>query len=134
MALTLVAPLAYAPMALAQGKTSPPFPADPMASVPKLPQIVSAKGSELADVVSRFQTDQGAINRRYDADSPEQRPRLRGFYTSWRARLPDIDFGKLSQEGKADYVLLDNYARYQLELADRRDKQTAETAPLLPFA
>ncbi len=134
MALTLVAPLAYAPMALAQGKTSPPFPADPMASVPKLPQIVSAKGSELADVVSRFQTDQGAINRRYDADSPEQRPRLRGFYTSWRERLRDIDFGKLSQEGKADYVLLDNYVRYQLELADRRDKQTAETAPLLPFA
>lgn len=116
------------------GKTPPPFPSDPMASVPKLPPFVAATSSELVEVVARYQADQGAINRRYDADSPEQRTRLRGFYTSWRARLREIDFEKLSQEGKADYALLDNHLRYQLDLADREDKMTSEVAPLLPFA
>jgi len=110
------------------------FPTDPMASVPKLPTIVSAKGSELADVVERYQADQSAVNRRYDGiDSPEQRTRVRAFATAWRERLKEIDFDKLSQEGRADYVLLDNYLRYQQELAARREKMRGEVAPLLPF-
>ncbi len=111
-----------------------PFPADPMASVPKLAPIISTKGSELADVVERYQTDQGAVSRRYDGtDSPEQRTRLRGFAASWRERLREIDFDKLSQEGKADYVLLDNHLRYQQDLADRQGKMRVEMMPLLPF-
>ena len=110
------------------------FPKDPMASVPKLPPIVSAKGSELAEVVERFSSDQGAVSRRYDGvDSPEQRKRLRAFTTAWRERLREIDFDKLSQEGRADWVLLDNHLRYQIDLADRQDKNRTETAPLLPF-
>lgn len=114
--------------------TKPPFPTDPKASVPALPQLVAAKTSELADVVSRYQTDFSALSRRYDgSDSPEQRTRLRGFYNSWREKLRDIDFGKLSQEGKADYALLDNHLRYQLELAERQDKMRAEMVALLPF-
>lgn len=124
--------------ALAQDRaisTKVPFPSDPLATVPKLSPIVSAKGSELAEVVERYQTDQGAINRRYDGvDSPEQRKRVRGFATAWRDRLKEIDFDKLSQEGKADYVLLDNHLRYTLELADRQEKNRAEMAPLLPFS
>jgi uncharacterized protein (DUF885 family) len=115
-------------------KTTVPFPIDPLASVPKLPPIASAKGSELAEVVERFQTDQGVLSRRYDGvDSPDQRKRMRSFYGAWRDRLKELDFDRLTQEGKADYVLLDNHLRYQLELADRQDKQRAEMAPLLPF-
>ncbi len=111
-----------------------PFPADPMASVPKLAPIIATKGSELTEVVERFQSDQVAVSRRYDGvDSPDQRKRLRGFATSWRERLREVDFDRLSQEGKADYVLLDNHLRYQLALGDRQEKMRAETAPLLPF-
>jgi len=122
-------------VAFAQGRgtVNAPFPADPLASVPKLLPMAAAKTSELADVVSRYQADLASVSRRYDADSPEQRPRMRGFYASWRTRLREMDFGKLTQEGKADYILLDNHLRYQQELADRRDVQSAETAPLLPF-
>ena len=134
---SLVLGLLLAPGVGAQDRaaiTKVPFPTDPLASVPKLGPIVAVKTSELADVVERYQSDQGVLSRRYDGvDSPEQRTRLRGFYASWRLRLREIDFEKLTQEGKADYVLLDNHLRYQAELADRQELQRGEMAPLLPF-
>lgn len=108
---------------------------DPLASVPKLTTMVGPKASELVDVVDRFAADQTSLNRRYDAaDSPEQRRRMRSFYTGWRTRLGEINFDKLSQEGRVDYVLLDNYIKHQLDLLNRQDKMRAEAAPLLPFA
>ncbi len=108
---------------------------DPLTSVPALAAMVAARGSELADVVQRFALDQTALGRRYDAfDSPDQRQRMRSFYTAWRTRLRALDFDRLSAEGRIDYVLLDNHLRYQLDLADRVDVQRAEAAPLLPFS
>jgi uncharacterized protein (DUF885 family) len=59
---------------------------------------------------------------------------MREFYTSWRARLGEIDFDKLSQEGKIDYVLLNRELKHELALLDRREKQRLEAAPLMPFA
>lgn len=124
----------------AQGPGIPPstrqtFPVDPKASVPSLTQLMGTTTSELAEVVSRFAADQSSLQRRYDApDSKGQRARMRAFYTSWREQLAALDFGKLSQEGKVDYLLLDNHVRYQLDLMAREDKQFAEIAPLLPFA
>lgn len=129
-----------APVALgAQGPGVPPstrqvFPADPKASVPALSQFMGTTTSELADAISRFAADQTALQRRYDApDSKSQRERMRAFFTTWRERLAEHDFGRLSQEGKVDYVLLDNHLRYQLDLMAREDRQRVEIAPLLPF-
>jgi Bacterial protein of unknown function (DUF885) len=135
----LVTGLLAPSVALAQGAGLPPttkqiFPADPKASVPALSQFMGTTTSELADVITRFAADQAALQRRYDApDSKSQRTRMRAFFTTWRERLTGLDFGKLSQEGKADYVLLDNHLRYQLELMEREDKQMQEMAPLMPF-
>ena len=110
-------------------------PDDPRAPVPALDPLVARPGSELADIVSRFSTDQTALGRRYDAtDSPDQRKRMRELYTDWRARLKEIAFDRLAQEGRADYVLLDNALVHQIALLDRRDKMRAEQSPLLPFA
>ena len=93
------------------------------------------RASELADIVQRYSADLSALGRRYDADdSPAQRARMRGFWGAWRTRLRALDFDRLSQEGKIDYVLLDNHLRYQLDLADRADVKRTEIAPLLPFA
>jgi Bacterial protein of unknown function (DUF885) len=127
---------AILPIAVAAQATtrSAPFPGDPLATVPALAPLTTARNSELADVVQRFALDNQALGRRYDADdSPDERARMRAFHTAWRTRLRALDFDKLSQEGKIDYVLLDNHLRYQLDLADRQDVQRAETAPLLPF-
>src|SRR6185436_10396434 len=86
-------------------------------------------------VVERFTLDQSSFTRRYDGgDSPDQRRRMREVYTGWRTRLREIDFDKLGQEGKVDYVLLDNYLRHQQALLDRQDKLRGETAVLLPFS
>ena len=110
-------------------------PAEALASVPNLNTLISNTTSELAPVIERYSADLGSINRRYDAsDSPDQRVRLRNFYTSWRQRLTEIPFDKLKQEGKVDYVLLDNRLKYQLALLDRADKERAESAELMPFA
>jgi uncharacterized protein (DUF885 family) len=111
------------------------FPTDPTASVPPLTQLMGTTTSELADVIARFSADQTSLQRRYDApDSKSQRARMRAFFTTWRERLTQLDFGKLSQEGKVDYVLLDNHLRYQLELMAREEVQAQEMAPLMPFA
>lgn len=108
---------------------------DPMATIPKLSTLIGQPASELADVLERYSADQSSLARRYDAtDSPVQRRRMRDFYSGWRTRLGELNFDKLSQEGKIDYVLLDNHIQYQVALLDRGDKMRAETAPLLPFA
>lgn len=133
--------LAAAPCAIeAQTAGIPPttrqiFPADPKASVPVLGSVMTSTTSELADIVVRYSADAGSLQRRYDTpDSPSRRARLKNFYGTWRQRLAEFDFGKLSQEGKVDYVLLDNHLRYQLELMGREDQQLRETAALTPFA
>lgn len=110
-------------------------PAEALASVPNLNTLISNTTSELAPVIERYSADLASINRRYDAsDSPDQRRRMRDFYTSWRTRLTEIPFDRLKQEGKVDYVLLDNRLKYQLALLDRADKERAESAELIPFA
>jgi uncharacterized protein DUF885 len=109
--------------------------AQPASTVPALGPLVARPSSELEEVVERFSTDRTALTRRYDADdSPDQRRKMREFYMGWQSNLRDVDFGKLGLEGRADYLLLDNYLKHQLALLARRDKQRVETAPLLPFA
>ena len=105
-----------------------------LATVPRVASLPNAS-SEMVSVVQRFSADENALNRRYDAEgSPAQRARMREFYQGWRQRLRESDFDRLSQEGKIDYVLLDNHLQHELALLNRADRQRAETAPLLPFA
>lgn len=105
----------------------------PMQSVPRLTTLNNAT-SELVNVVERFALDRQSLLRRYDApESPARRARMREFYGEWRGRLREHDFDRLSQEGRADYVLLDNFLQHELALLDRDDRQRAETTPLLPF-
>jgi hypothetical protein len=126
--------LVSASPAASQG-TAAPAASTALASVPRLDSLVGRPGSELANVVSRYASDYSSITRRYDADdSPDQRKRMRDFYTAWNARLGEIDFDKLSHEGKIDYVLLRNDIKHELQLLNRRDTQRNETKSLLPFA
>src|SRR5687767_14671732 len=105
------------------------------ASAPDVEALVGRAESELASVVDRFNTDLSSIRRRYDAtSSPDQRRRMREFFSAWQAQLRQLNFDRLSREGKIDYVLLDNYLRHQLDLLARQDTQRTETTALLPFA
>ena len=108
---------------------------DSLAAVPDLAALVGRPGSELVNVVSRYSTDYSSVTRRYEAaNSPDQRQRMREFFAGWRAKLRAIDFDKLSQEGKADWILLDNDIEHEQNLLGRLNRQRTETQPLVPFA
>ena len=114
----------------------PPAPrAAALASVPALGPLVGRPGSELENVIQRFVADRSSLTRRYDApQSPDQRRRMREFYSAWRTRLGEIDFDRLKQEGRVDYVLLDGYLVHALSLLDRQETMRQESSALLPFA
>ena len=127
--------LSLALVVLAQSLTAQDAPRTAaLTAVPRIQTLTNAT-SELVNAVERYAADERALERRYDANgSPMQRARMREHYQSWRQRLREMDFDRLSQEGRVDYVLLDNYLQHQLALLDRAEKHRAETAPLLPFA
>jgi uncharacterized protein (DUF885 family) len=104
-------------------------------TVPSLTTIVAAPQSELRDVVNRLFQDWTSVSRRYDAvNSPDQRQRMRSFYSDWQARLREIDFDRLGLEGKVDYVLVNRELGHEMVLLDRQETQRKETTVLLPFA
>ena len=108
--------------------------AEPAAYAPDLTKLVAAT-SELRDIVQRFSTDRQALLRFHTVPgSAERRTRLRAFQDAWLKALPAIDFAKLSQEGKADYVLLRTHLEYQQALLRREERHEREIAPLVPFS
>ena len=73
---------------MARGKT----PDDPMATIPKLATLVSQPAARWPTSSIDTLPIRVLSNRRYDAnDSPEQRRRMREFYTGWRDRLGEIE-------------------------------------------
>ena len=108
---------------------------DTLGSVPALGSLIARPSSELAEVIDRFATDRSVLGRRYDApDSPDQRTRMRALYTAWQTRLNEVDFSKLTPEGRVDHVLLDRYLRHQIALLERREKMRVAERSLVPFA
>lgn len=91
--------------------------------------------SELRDTIALFGSDRGALLRRWTVPySPARSERMRAFYTEWRARLTRVAFDGLSQEGKIDYILLDNRLRQELDQLQRDDRLATEMRPYVPFA
>ncbi|WKW11555.1 DUF885 family protein [Pseudogemmatithrix spongiicola] len=91
--------------------------------------------SELRDTILVYGQDRGALLRRWTVPySVDRAARMRTFYTEWRARLQRIDFARLSQEGRIDYLLLDNRLRQELDQLQRDDRLAAEMKSYVPFA
>ena len=107
--------------------------ADPAAYVPEIPLVAAT--SELRDLVERYAQDRQALARFYTVPGSDvRRERFRAFNRAWLAALPNVDFTKLSQQGRVDYVALRNEIEYELALLDREERAAAGTGPLLPFA
>ena len=105
------------------------------AYIPPLSDLLGRRTSELRDLVERFAIDERDLNRRWPVSySPARTGALRAFHTTWRSRIGEVDFDKLSQEGKVDYLLLRNGVGHELSLLARDEARYAETSPLLPFA
>ena len=90
---------------------------------------------EMRDVVSRYSQDRHDLLRRYDDEySPERRRVLREFYAAWLTRLGTVDFDKLGEDGRVDWILLKADVVHEQALLDREEKRLAEVRALLPFA
>jgi uncharacterized protein (DUF885 family) len=116
-------------------------------------EALDASRSELRSFIQRYVTDRGELSQLYAVRgalaggpgrfaprssvldySPAAQNRLREFYGDWLARLKQFDFEALSQDGKIDYLLLNNHLTYQLRQLDLRAKKVEEAAVLVPFA
>ena len=99
------------------------------------PKMLNAALSELRDLVTRFRLDRAAILRFYViTGSPTRIARLETFYDAWLETLRKVDFDGLSQEGKADYVLLRTRIDYEIALLGREGRVQRDIGPLLPFS
>lgn len=102
--------------------------------------VVPSRGSETAPVdmqvlIERYRSDRDSLMRRYDVPmSPVREARIKKFYEDWLATLAATNFEKLNEDGKVDYLLLQNHLQHSLRLLELRQKQEAEMEPLLPFA
>lgn len=112
------------------GQTAPPT-----AYVPALATLLNRPASELRTMVERVQLDTRDLTRRWPvAYSSARQAAFRGFLTAWQGRLREVEFDKLSQDGKIDYLLLRNQLGHEVALLARDEARFGEMRALLPFA
>src|SRR5262249_38695362 len=88
----------------------------------------------LRETIENFSADRGDLNREYDvADSPAKSARFEQFFRQWQQRLSELDFDKLPQAGKIDYLLLGNYIGRQQRQLHLDEEAAREIEPLAPF-
>src|SRR4051794_33613953 len=75
--------------------------------------------------VERFALDRDALQRRYP-DGVGERSRLTRFREERRKELEAVDFDKLAQPGRIDYILLRSRIAFEEKSAEHRRKQLAE--------
>lgn len=103
--------------------------------VPDLQPPVVQATSELRDTVERYRVDRTSMQRRWSIEeSADTRAQFRAFTAAWLDKLAQVPFDRLSQDGRADYVLLRNRLEHELKLLARLDKLLKEAAPLMPYA
>src|SRR5262249_23541076 len=95
---------------------------------------VNGYRSQLRGTIERFDADRGSLMRSAPPVSPRRDERVRDFTERWLDRIGSLDFDRLSQDGKVDYLLLKNHLAHELRQVELRAKQRAETEPLVPFA
>lgn len=91
--------------------------------------------SVMRDLIERFSTDEAALNRRYNISiAPERVERFQKFYEGQLQQLQAVDFDKLDQDGRIDYLLLQNHVRFELQQLSHEQKKNEGIASLIPFA
>jgi uncharacterized protein (DUF885 family)/dienelactone hydrolase len=96
---------------------------------------LAADGSELSGMIERYSVDRGSVQSSSPpASSPARDERTRDFTSGWLHKLEKIDFDRLSQDGRVDYLLFKNYLSHQTRQLDLRSKERSLAASLLPFA
>ena len=91
--------------------------------------------SPLRPLIEHFAHDREDLARYYNIRlADDRRARMRRFYQNWEEQLVLLDFDRLDQDGKCDYVLFHNFLQYALSQIDFEKQQDAAAAPYTPFA
>ena len=91
--------------------------------------------NDLHDLIARYTSDRDSLFRTYDVSiSPIRQARFRQFYTDSLETLKKVDFAGLNEDGKIDYILLQNHLTHALRQLALRQKQIDEMSPLIPFS
>ena len=86
-------------------------------------------------MIERYSVDRAASSRRrLRRLRRHAMNRTREFTRQWLDKLEKLEFDRLTQDGKVDYLLFKNYLSHQLRQLDLRSKERALAAPLVPFA
>jgi len=98
------------------------------------PTIGLQPPSLLEDFIGRYETDRQQVSRFYDLPwSTTRLNRMEQVFTHWQTNLGSLNFGKLDQQGRIDYILLRNQLRAELHQDDISKKRLAEMGELLSF-
>src|SRR5262249_43396036 len=91
--------------------------------------------SEIRGLIERYTVDRGSLNRSLTVDStPSRQDRMKRFYGEWVSSLKRLDFDRMGQGEKVDYLLFKSHLDYELRQLELQTKSLAETATLVPFA
>lgn len=91
--------------------------------------------SPMRERLENFTRDQAVLDRFYRTElSPARQKRRARFLDETAQALDQVDFERLDQEGRIDFLLLRNRLRDDRRALAERNAQLAEVAPLLPFA
>lgn len=89
----------------------------------------------MPDRISRVTNDENDLKAFWSTSfSPNRYHALSEFYTHELRSLAQAAFDTLDQEGRVDYLLLQNYLRRSLRREKLEARRDHDAAPLLPFA
>jgi len=98
-------------------------------------QDVDSSRSEMRSFIERFNSDRDIVSRSYTApQSAGRSAAMKQFFDTWKANIRQLSFDAMSEDGKVDYILFDNYLDHEMRQLDIQSKSSSEMAPLLPFA
>jgi uncharacterized protein (DUF885 family) len=94
----------------------------------------SSAGSSLAGFIRLFQADSQAVSRFYDLPwSATRFDRLITLYRDWQQKLSCVDFDKLEEQGRIDYILLRNRLEADVDQISLERQRLAEMEELLAW-
>jgi uncharacterized protein (DUF885 family) len=97
-------------------------------------QAPAAAPVSLPDLIRDYEADERSVSNFYDLPWSEVRfERLEHLYHAWQGRLAAVDFARLDQQSRADYLLLRNEIERSLAGIARDRVRLAEMEPLLGF-
>lgn len=100
----------------------------------KTQPTASVSFSEMAAYIIEYSAGLQDLNRTYDDMPDSLAKKLQQYFNQWKEKLGQVSFPEMSEEGKADYVLLNyNISQSQSDLSQNRSLWNS-IGKLIPFS